>query len=415
MKLFFNKKDFNILKFMFVEAWISIHSNKLRSFLTTLGIIIGVCAVVLMVAAGETVTKMINKSLSGMGSNVLIIFPDYGKVAGVKNKGSAILKIKDTEIISRLKYIKAVAPIINSDEQVVIGTKNHSAYVVASTPDYMITGNWNIAKGGALSEYDVKAASSYVLIGNTLRQKLFNTENPLGKTIRIRNTPFIVKGVLKSKGQGMGGFDWDEIVIMPITTYRRRIRSGHIPGRVSYIMASIDDASHINRAKIYIKNALRAKQKLKENDEDTFTVEDMTQMQEQIKNIAFYLSILLLAIASISLVVGSIGIMNMMLVSVSERTREIGIRKALGAPNKNILIQFLEEAILISFIGSFIGMLLGVGLSQVAGYVLNKEVPISFTTIIVSFMVALIVGIVSGIFPAIKANKLDPIDALHYQ
>ena len=233
--------------------------------------------------------------------------------------------------------------------------------------------------------------------------------------MRIKNVPFIVKGILKSKGQGMGGMDQDDTVLMPITTYRRRIRGTNIPNRVSYIMAQVDNEKNIDKAKKLIQNALRESRRLKPTADNDFRLDDMTEMQETVRSVGTYLSILLASIASISLIVGSIGIMNMMLVSVTERTREIGIRKAIGAKNNSIMGQFLLESILISFIGSMAGMVLGITLSQIAGAILNKNVPISLLTIIISFSVAVIVGIASGLFPAIKATKLDPIEALRYQ
>ena len=401
---------------VFREAWISIKSNKMRSFLTTLGIIIGVCAVVIMVAAGQTVQNMINDSLSGMGSNLLVIRPEFVSTSGVKGGGMTVLKTDDADVVRRLKYIVAVAPMVNGTEQAVFGSENYSAPVVASTPDYMMTGNWELDKGEELSERDVKAAASYILIGKTIEGELFKTgESPIGKTIRLKNIPFVVKGTLKAKGQGMGGVDRDETVIMPITTYRRRIRGTNIPNRVNYIIAQVDDEKNIDKAKNYIENALRESRKLKPGTDNDFRIVDMTEIQETVRSVGTYLSILLASIASISLIVGSIGIMNMMLVSVTERTREIGVRKAIGAKSGYILYQFLLESVLISFIGSMIGLVFGIAISQVAGAILEKNVPISFLTVVIAFSVAVVVGIASGIFPAIKATKLDPIEALRYQ
>ncbi|MBD5398062.1 FtsX-like permease family protein [bacterium] len=409
-----NKKT-HMAEAVFRESWISIKANKLRSFLTTLGIIIGVCAVVIMVAAGQTVSNMINESLAGMGSNLLIIRPEFVATSGVKGSGMTIIKTNDADVIKNIKHISAVSPMVNGAGQLVYGNENYAGSIVATTPDYLYTGNWEIEKGAMFTDRDVKAASSYIVIGKTIADELFHDENPLGKTMRIKNVPFIVKGILKSKGQGMGGMDQDDIVLMPITTYRRRVQGTNIPNRVNYIMAQVDNENNMERATKLIENALRESRRLKPTAENDFRIDNMTEIQETMRSVGTYLSILLASIASISLIVGSIGIMNMMLVSVTERTREIGIRKAIGAKNSSIMGQFLTESILISFIGSMIGMIIGIALSQIAGAVLDKNVPISLITVIISFSVAIIVGISSGLFPAIKATKLDPIEALRYQ
>ena len=243
-----NEQKLHMSEAVLRESWISIKSNKMRSFLTTLGIIIGVCAVVIMVAAGQTVQNMINDSLAGMGSNLLMIRPEFVTTSGVKSGGQTVVKTDDADVIRKLKYIKAVSPMVNGTDQVVYGNENYTASVVASTPDYLQTGNWEIERGEPLTERDVKAATSYVLIGKTIEQELFHSgESALGKTIRVRNIPFVVKGILKAKGQGMGGIDRDETIIMPITTYRRRIRGSYIPNRVNYIMAQVDDEKHIEK------------------------------------------------------------------------------------------------------------------------------------------------------------------------
>ncbi|MBD5405440.1 FtsX-like permease family protein [bacterium] len=415
MKKATDDQKIHMAEAVFRESWISIKANKLRSFLTTLGIIIGVCAVVIMVAAGQTVSNMINESLAGMGSNLLIIRPEFVATAGVKGSGMTIIRTDDADVIKKIKHISAVSPMVNGAGQLVYGNENYAGSIVATTPDYLSTGNWEIEKGSMFTDRDVKAASSYIVIGKTIAKELFHDENPLGKTMRIKNVPFIVKGILKSKGQGMGGMDQDDTVLMPITTYRRRVQGTNIPNRVNYIMAQVDNENNIERATKLIENALRESRRLKPTADNDFRIDNMTEIQETMRSVGTYLSILLASIASISLIVGSIGIMNMMLVSVTERTREIGIRKAIGAKNSSIMGQFLTESILISFIGSMVGMILGIALSQIAGAVLDKNVPISLITVIISFSVAIIVGISSGLFPAIKATKLDPIEALRYQ
>ena len=399
---------------VFRESWISIKANKLRSFLTTLGIIIGVCAVVIMVAAGQTVQNMIGAQLSGIGSNLLIISPEAAVTAGVRGGGQTIIKTDDAEVVRRVAHIGAVSPILSGQLQAVYGNENYVANIMASTVDYMKTGNWELERGTMFTERDNKAGAAFALVGKTIADELFHGEDPVGQTIRLGNVPFVVRGLLKAKGSSMGQ-DQDATVIVPLTTYRRRLRGSRIPNRVSYIMAQVDGEENIDQAKTLIETALRESRRLKPSADNDFRIDDMTEMLNTIRSVGTYLSILLASIASISLIVGSIGIMNMMLVSVTERTREIGIRKAIGAKNSAIMGQFLLESILISFIGSMAGMFLGIGLSQIAGALFDQDVPISIATVVLSFSVAVIVGVASGLFPAIKATKLDPIEALRYQ
>lgn len=407
-------KKLILYKFMFEEAWLSIKSNKLRSFLTTLGIIIGVFAVVLMVAVGETVQSEINKIYDGVGANILFVSNGFSRRGRLKSSNSLPFKIEDAGMLSKLRYVSLASPIIQRQEIITYGSKTFATRLHASDPNIMEIGKYQIAKGQGITDEDVKVGALYIVIGKTAKDELFGDEDPIGKTIRMRNTALIVKGIIKERGSNLG-VNLDDVSIMPITTYRRRINPSKIPNSVDFIGVSIDEQSHIPRAKIYIANAIRAKRKLREGIENNFEIFDMKEQQEQISLIASYFSILLFVIAFISLVVGSIGIMNMMLVSVTERTREIGIRKALGANNQSILSQFLIEAIIISLLGSVVGMILGIGISQIAGLLFDVSVPFSFITIVVSFMVAVIVGISSGLFPAIKATKLNPIDALRYQ
>ncbi len=405
-----------MIKLIFSEAWISIISHKLRSFLTTLGIIIGVCAVVMMVAAGQTVTNIINDTFSSMGSNLLIIAPGTGIEGGVRTgRTRSTISLDDMKAIKRTKGVANAAPIVNSTAQAVYNSNNWNVSITGTTPDYMEVGNWEIESGVGLTDKDVQSATDNILIGQTLVNELFVIEDPIGKTLRIKNLPFTVAGVLKAKGQGLMGNDQDNVVIMPVTTIRRKIAGSFRPNMVDLGFVKVESEDMMTIVSNRIEQLIRSRHNLKDRQENDFNIRDLTEMVKNVKLAGLVLSILLAAIASISLIVGSIGIMNMMLVAVTERTREIGIRKSLGAPNRWIMFQFLTEAVLISFIGSIVGLIFGIGFSQLAGYILDKDVPISLWPIILSFVVAIVVGISSGLFPARKAMKLDPIEALRYQ
>ena len=279
----------------------------------------------------------------------------------------------------------------------------------------MIVNNWEIEDGVMFTEKDVRAAKPYAVIGQTVVDELFGLQNPLGKTIRLKGKPFTVIGTLKEKGDGLMGDDQDNIILMPSTTVRQRLAGSPRPQYtgIAFVKATSEDKMELVAKRV--EYMLRTRHRLKDGVKNDFTVRLMTEMVEKVRSVGFVLSALVAAIASISLIVGSIGIMNMMLVSVTERTREIGTRKALGAPNSWIMMQFLAESVLISFIGSFVGMVFGIAFSQIGGHLMGYNVPISIWSVVVSVTVAVIVGIVSGLMPALKAMRLNPIDALRYQ
>lgn len=404
-----------MIRSIFHEACLSMTGNKLRSFLTTLGIIIGVCAVVMMVAAGQTVQNIIQERFVAMGSNLLIIRSERPR-ATVKTSGpTTSITLDDANALRDLRGIDVVAPVLSTNAQAINGPNNWNVSIIGTTPDYMKTANWSLAQGRMLDEQDIRKGTSNVIIGDEVRSELYPYEDPIGKTIRIGNQPFRIVGLLKAKGSSTGGVNQDSAVMMPLLTVQRRFNRYAKLNAVNHIAVKFLESENLNVVEQRITRFLRARHKIKDEDPDDFRIFNIAEFVENIKLIGTVLSILLAAIASISLVVGSIGIVNMMLVSVTERTREIGIRKALGAPNDWIMLQFLMEAILISMIGSIIGLGLGIGLSQLGGYIYEADVPFSMWPVVLSFTVAIVVGIVSGVFPAYKAMKLDPIEALRYQ
>lgn len=397
------------------ESWLSISGNKVRSFLTVLGIIIGVMAVVIMVAVGETVQKRINDQFSSLGTNTIMVRAGAAQSSGVRTGNRQTLTIQDSEAIAQLPYIEAATPVQNSGAQIIYGNKNWSSSMVGVYPEYTTVQNLEIAKGVFFDDSAVRNASTYAVIGPETAKQLGMPDDPTGEVIRIQNTPFVVIGMTKERGDSVMGSQ-DDMVIIPITTMKKRMQGSHFPDAVNLITLKLyADADNV-LVSDQITTLLRDRHKLKDDDVDDFQIMDMKQMLDTMNTVTGYMKLLLIAIAGVSLLVGSIGIMNMMLVSVAERTREIGIRKAIGAREKHIIIQFLSESIMISFIGSMFGLILGVGLSQGVGrLILHYEVPFSAWPVVLSVSVAIIVGLASGVMPAIKAAKLNPIDSLRYE
>ena len=397
------------------ESWLSISGNKMRSFLTVLGIVIGIMAVVIMVAVGETVQQSITDQFSSLGTNTIMIRAGAAQSAGVRGGNRMTLTMDDVQYLSQLPDVAAVSPVENSSAQVVYGNKNWSTSMVGVYPGYATVQNIEIEYGTFIDMSAVRSAATYAVIGPDTAEELGMPKNPVGEVIRVRNTPLTVIGVTKAKGDS-GMMSQDDMIIVPITTLKKRIAGSRFPNSVNTISLKLYQDSDNNIATEQITTLLRQRHKLKDGADDDFQITDMKQVMETMETVSSYLTLLLVAIAAVSLLVGSIGIMNMMLVSVAERTREIGIRKAIGAEESTIVTQFLSESILISFIGSMFGLVLGVGLSQGVGrFILNYNVPFSIWPVVVSISVAVVVGLASGVMPAIKAAKLNPIDSLRYE
>ena len=397
------------------ESWLSISGNKVRSFLTVLGIVIGVMAVVIMVAVGETVEKQITDQFSSLGTNTIMIRAGVARMGGVRTGNMQTLTIQDAEYLAQLHDIAAISPVQTSGAQVVYGNKNQSTSIMGVYPAYTDVQNIEIEQGTFFTNNAVRNAATYAVIGPETAEDLGLPKNPVGQTIRVQNTPLTIIGVTKAKGDSAMG-SLDDMVLVPITTLKKRIQGSRFPDAVQMITLKLYADADNNMVIDQITEILRERHKLKDGVEDDFQIMDMKQVMETMTTVTGYLKLLLVAIAAVSLLVGAIGIMNMMLVSVAERTREIGIRKAIGAREKQIIIQFLSESVLISFIGSMAGLVIGVGLSQGVGrFVLGYSVPFSAWPVILSVTVAVVVGLSSGVVPALKAAKLNPIDSLRYE
>ncbi|MBQ8294684.1 MAG: ABC transporter permease [Alphaproteobacteria bacterium] len=397
------------------ESWLSISGNKVRSFLTVLGIIIGVMAVVIMVAVGETVQKQITDQFSSLGTNTIMIRAGAAQTAGVRTGSRQTLTMDDAEFIAKLPDVMAVTPVQNGAAQVIYGNKNWATSMVGVYPDYTTVQNVEIEYGTFFDQAAVRNASTYAVIGPETAEELGMDKNPVGQVIRIQNTPFTIIGVTRAKGDSAMGSQ-DDMVIIPVTTLKKRLSGSRFPNAVQMIALKLYENSDNNLAIDQITALLRDRHKLKDDAADDFQIMDMKQIMETMNNVTGYLKLLLIAIAAVSLLVGAIGIMNMMLVSVAERTREIGIRKAIGARERHIITQFLAESVMISFIGSMVGLILGVGLSQGVGrFVMGYNVPFSAWPVVLSVTVAVVVGLSSGVMPAMKAAKLNPIDSLRHE
>ena len=397
------------------ESWLSISGNKIRSFLTVLGIIIGVMAVVIMVAVGETVQHQITDQFSSLGTNTIMIRAGAAQSAGVRTGTRQTLTIDDAQFIAKLPDVMAISPVQQGSAQVVYGNKNWGTSMMGVYPDYTTVQNIEMEYGTFFDMSAVRNASTYAVIGPETAEELGLPENPVGEVIRVQNTPVTIIGMTRAKGDSAMGSQ-DDMLIIPITTLKKRLQGSRFPNSVNMIALKLYPESDNALAIEQITTLLRQRHKLKDDVVDDFQIMDMKQIMETMNTVTGYMKLLLIAIAAVSLLVGAIGIMNMMLVSVAERTREIGIRKAIGARERHIIIQFLAESIMISFLGSMIGLVLGVGLSQGVGRgFLGYNVPFSIWPVVLSVSVAIIVGLASGVVPAMKAAKLNPIDSLRYE
>jgi len=397
------------------ESWVSISGNKIRSFLTVLGIVIGVMAVVIMVAVGETVENEISNQFSALGTNTIMIRAGVARMGGVRTGNLQTLTTMDAEMIATLPGVMAASPVQTTGAQVIYGNQNHTTSLMGVYPEYTTVQNIEIEQGTFFNQFAVRNASTYAVIGPEVLTELEMPENPIGEIIRVQNIPLTVIGVTRAKGDSAMG-SMDNMILIPITTLRKRIQGSRFPNSVQMIVLKLYPDADNEFVIDEIRLLLRTRHRLKPNDEDDFQIMDMKQIMETMSVVTGYMKMLLIAIAAVSLLVGAIGIMNMMLVSVAERTREIGIRKAIGAKEKQIIIQFLSESVLISFMGSMIGLVLGIGLSQGVGrLILHYNVPFSLWPIVLSVAVAIVVGLASGVVPAFKAAKLNPIDSLRYE
>ena len=398
----------------FLMAWASLIANKLRSLLTMLGIIIGVAAVIALVSIGNGVKQDIENSISSLGSNLLVVLPGAPRTPGARPSQGSMksLKISDYEAIAKLEGVKAASPMTNGSYVVIYQNKNWTTSVAGVNSNFQDVNNWTMTSGRFFSDKNVQNRERVAVVGQTVVKNLFADEDPVGKEIRVKNIPFRVIGVLKSKGNGTMGNDQDDTVLIPYTTSMERVEGIDYLRRV-YVVAKDDGG--IDRLQADIENLLRVRHNIKDTNLDDFNIQNMKSIMETVAQTTGTFTLFLGAVAAISLVVGGIGIMNIMLVSVTERTREIGVRKALGATYSVIVTQFLIEAVVISVMGGFIGIAFGIGASKVIGMVSGMSTIVSVPTIIMSFAFSMAIGLIFGIYPARKAAKLNPIDALHYE
>ncbi|MDR1378670.1 MAG: ABC transporter permease [Synergistaceae bacterium] len=405
---------FEILK----TSFRSLFANKTRSILTMLGIIIGVGAVITMVALGSGAASIMDKFVAGMGSNLVLLFPGTARTGASRQAAgsAATLTLADADILRRESLLVAeVVPETYGSSQLVYGNRNWNTTTLGGTPGLLDVREWSVAEGQSFSDADVSMASKVCLLGDTVAKNLFGDEDPVGKILRVRRVPFRVVGVLGAKGPTPWGSDQDDFVVVPITTAQRRLFRSGIPGAVRRITVQAMDRESVSAMQEEIRGILRQRHRLPDGVEDDFVLRNMTQILENAAASTRVMGLLLGSVASISLLVGGIGIMNIMLVSVSERTREIGIRMAVGARPLDVRIQFLAEAVSLSILGGAIGILGGVGASRALTEIFEWPTVVSTSSILLAVGFSAAVGVFFGFWPAWKASNLDPIDALRYE
>jgi putative ABC transport system permease protein len=391
----------------------AIRRNLMRSFLTILGIVIGVSAVITMVTLGNGATRMVSDQIASLGSNLVMVRPGQRLGPGRDSAGAPRFKANDAEAIqTQISGLSAVAPAANRSVTVVYGANNWSTSVTGSTDAYFSVGNWRLAGGRVFTESEQRAGKAVCVIGETVRKQLFGQQPALGNELRISNFSCEVIGVLASKGQSAMGMDQDDTIVTPLRTLQRRLTGNQ---DVSTLLVSVGDSASTDRVMADLRSLLRERRKIATNEEDNFSILDTRQIAETMTGTTKVMTTLLGAVAAVSLLVGGIGIMNIMLVSVTERTREIGIRLAIGALEREVLLQFLVEAVALSALGGLVGIVLAtlasVGLAKI------MQVPYLFDPSInlLSFLFSAAIGVIFGYFPARRAARLDPIEALRHE
>ena len=391
-------------------------NNKLRGFLTMLGIIIGVASVITMLAIGQGSKRSIQAQISEMGSNMIMIHPGADVRGGVRQDASAMetLKLQDYEdIVDDTRFVSAVSPSVNSSGQAIYGANNAPTTVYGISPDYLEIRRYKVEDGDMFTEQDIQTAAKVCVVGKTVVDNLFpDGSNPVGKVIRFQKLPFRIVGVLESKGYNSMGMDQDDLILAPYTTIQKKVLAiTHLQG----ITCSALKEEYTDQAIDEISEILRRNHKLKESDDDDFTIRSQQELSTMLTSTTDMMTVLLAAVAGISLLVGGIGIMNIMYVSVTERTREIGLRMSIGAKGIDILAQFLIESILISVTGGLIGVVFGVGAALVVNGVAHFPIYIQPWSVVLSFAVCTVTGVFFGWYPAKKAAQLDPIEAIRYE
>jgi putative ABC transport system permease protein len=396
-------------------AFRALRRNKMRTVLTMLGIIFGVGAVIAMVALGKGAKAQVEARIAGLGQNVIMVFAGDFRRGGVSSGsgGAGTLTVEDAEAIqSEVANVAAVSPEVRSGGQVMAGENNWGTSIMGEDVDYLIIRQWDLAEGTMFTEADVHSATKVCVLGKTTADKLFPDGGAVGQIIRIRNVPVRVLGVLNRKGASMGGDDQDDRVIVPYTTGMKRFAGTTTLRAINVSAVSGDQLTEVQNA---VTELLRQRHRIPAGRDDDFIIRNQQEISDTMTATTDTMTALLAGVAIISLIVGGIGIMNIMLVSVTERTREIGIRMAVGARGRDILLQFLIEAVTLSSIGGLLGIALGIGGAEILTLIKNWPTQVSSASIIIAFISSAIVGIISGFYPAWKASRLDPIEALRYE
>ena len=397
-------------------AFDALMRNKMRSVLTMLGIIIGVGAVIAMVAIGQGAQVQVDAQISSLGTNVLLIFPGSFTAGAVRTgaqTGTTLTEDDGLAIKEQCPAVAYLSPMLRTGAQVVYGDYNWGTSLQGGSPDFFSIRDWHVQDGDFFSDADVRGATKVCLLGKTVADNLFQGDDPVGKTIRVRNIPFRVVGTLQPKGQNMMGQDQDDIIVLPYTTLQKRMMGANV--HACGFTASAKSKSQMLEAQQQITDLLRARHKLGPSDDNDFTIRNQTEIAEASASTSKVMTTLLASIASVSLIVGGIGIMNIMLVSVTERTREIGVRMSIGARKRDILTQFLMEAIVLSLLGGVVGIGLGVVGSSLVSKIAGWPTFVTGSSVGVSVVFSMLVGVFFGYYPARKASLLHPIDALRYE